>query len=162
MTTNKTTPIKRRRGRPLLVREHPADEPIRWNLHEAGREFGVHREKLERRRRALEIPPGPDGCFSTADIFRMAFSSKEAEEIGLIAARRQQIEIQNKERDAEVALTQMVIALSKSFSAAVCKIIQATAMTDAEKEEACAPMLELAAVDWVDEAKTAARSKRRH
>ena len=160
MKTKQTPPVKRRRGRPLKQHHYSNDEPLRWNLHSAAREFGVHREKLARRRQALGIIPGPDGCFSTADIFQMAFSTKEAEQTRLIAAQRRKIEMENERLESELVPVADVIAVTKQFSAGARKIICASPLKSQEKEEVCSILDEFAATDWSAEAKYTSRKKR--
>jgi len=63
-------------------------------LQQASREFGVHREILERRRRAKSLEPGEDGMFSTGQIAEMVFGDNAAQAaLELTVARKQQIDL---------------------------------------------------------------------
>jgi hypothetical protein len=81
----------------------PTTAALRWNLQQASREFGVNRETLERRRRAKDLVPGEDGCFSTKQIAALVMGDDQAQaylELTRAKAERERVqtEILRKER----------------------------------------------------------------
>lgn len=65
-------------------------------------EFGTSFKELEKRRRALAIEPGEDGCYTSRQVAAILFGDKEAETIQKINAERRStelnMEITRKER----------------------------------------------------------------
>lgn len=125
----------------------------------AQREFGTHREQLERRRRALAIEPGADGCYTSREIAAMLFGDKEAETIGKIAAERKKVELDNARTEGEVIPTASAARISESFLVPVRQKILSCSMTDAEKDEMLLDLVRFGEVDWPKEAKNAARAR---
>lgn len=130
---------------------------IRWTLNGAAREFGVHREQLERRRLGLGIEPGEDDCFVSQDIARMMFGDKEAETIGKIAAERSKLERENRAAEGELVAVERVAVLGERFVAAVRQVILNSSLSETEKGEALSEIVQLKEVDWTAEAKGASR-----
>ena len=61
----------------------------------ASREFGVNRETMERRRRKEDVQPGPDGCFTTAQIVKLCFEDNQAAaNLALTKSRDEQIKLE--------------------------------------------------------------------
>ena len=154
----KTLPQKppTRRARTVVKRE-PA---IRWTLNLAAREFGVHREHLERRRRVLGIEPGKDGHFTSQELARMLFGDKEAETIAEIVERRKKLERENREADGELVAVERVCILGERYVAAVRQVILNSSLSETEKQEALSEIVQLGETDWTAEAKATAKEKR--
>ena len=133
------------------------DELMRWTLNQASREFGVHREQLERRRRALSIEAGQDGCFSSQQVSAMLFGDKEAETIGKLAAERRQIELKNALTEGELISVAYVIRLAESFLVPVRQRILSSGLSEDERAEILDDLVKFGEVDWKSEAIDAQR-----
>ena len=134
-----------------------ADALQRWTLNGAAREFGAHREQLERRRRALSIEAGKDGCFSTQQIAAMIFGDKEAETIGKLAAERRQVELKNALTEGELISVAYVIRLAESFLVPVRQKILSSSLTEEERADMLDELVKFGEVDWKVEAIDAQR-----
>lgn len=130
-------------------------KPIAWSLNMAAREFGVHREQLERRRTALGIAGDAKGLFTTQEIGRMMFGDKEAEALGKLAAERGKIERDNARADGDTIPVSVVLRIGARFTVTARQQILTSSMTDAEKDELLAGLMELGEVDWKQEARDA-------
>ena len=133
----------------------PTTQALRWNLQQAASEFGMHREGLEKRRRAIGIDPGEDGKFSTRDIAAMVFGDKEAETIGKIAAERIGQEMKNAREAGEVMPTASAAKVAERFLVPCRQRILSSSLTDEEKDELLADLVGLGEVDWMKEARSA-------
>lgn len=134
-------PLKRRKGKALAP-------PLRWNLQRAAREFGAHRETLEKQRRALVIEPGPDQMFTTAQICAMVYGDKQRADItraqeDAIAAQRR-----NARESGELIPTAKAVALVEPIMVLVRQKICASSMTEGEKDEILADLERAGEIDW--------------
>ena len=134
-----------------------ADELMRWTLNQAAREFGVHREILERRRRALAIEAGEDGCFASQQISAMMFGDKEAETIGKLAAERKNTELKNALIEGELISVALVIRLAESFLVPVRQRILSSELSEDDRAEMLEDLVKFGEVDWKTEAVDAQR-----
>ena len=114
----KRVTTKRREGR-------MANTLLRWNLQQISREFGTHREQLERRRRALGMEPGEDGNFSSQDVARLLFGDKEAETIGKISAERRKTECEVETMRRERIPIEVMSSVNAEAFGAMAAIIKA-------------------------------------
>ena len=153
MSTPDVAKSKRRASR-------PNDAAIRLTLNRISVEFDLHWQQLDRRRRALGIEPGEDGCFSLHDAKLMVLGDKEAETIGKIAAERREIEMRIACREGELIPTAVVDAMGEKFLVAVRQKILTSGMTDAEKDGVLTDLVALGEVDWKEEAQNAAKRTR--
>ena len=132
-------------------------EALRWTIQRAATEFGHDRTQLERRRRALGIEPGDDGCFTSQDIALMIFGDKEAEQIGLIAAQRREVEMRNQRAEGELMPVERVAILGERYVTAVRQVVLNSRLSDAEKKDALEEIVQLQETDWSHEAREAAK-----
>ena len=120
----------------------------------------MHREAMERRRRAIGAEPGEDGCFTLPDFLRIAHGDREAEATGKLAAERREIEMRVECRQGELIPTAVVETIGAKYLIAARQLILASSMDAAEKDEVLAEFVALGEMDWRDEAKNAARRSR--
>ncbi len=137
----------------------PADAAIRWVISRAAREFGVHHEQLDRRRRALAIESAEDGCYSSQQIAAMMFGDKEAETIGKLAAERRAVELSNAQRMGELIPTAVAAALVERVLIAVKQRFMSSGLSADEKTAVLEELVSLDRLDWSEQAKRTAKKK---
>jgi len=124
---------------------------LRWTLNNAAKEFGAHREKLERRRRALDIQPGNDDCFSSREVAAMLFGDRDAELTGKIAAERKGQELKNARTEGELVPTAAVMKLCERVVIVIRQKICTSSLTESEKDEILNDLVRLGETDWARE-----------
>lgn len=143
------------KGKPAQVAKkregRPTSKALRWTLQQAATEFGNDRTQLERRRRALFIEPGEDGCFSSREIAALIFGDKEAEIIGKLAAERKHIEIKNAQLEAELVPTAAVCQLMEGMFVVIRQKICSSKMPQNLITEILEDLVSMGERDWAAE-----------
>ncbi len=71
--------------------------PVRWNRNSASTEFNISPKTLSKRLRWNGILPGPDGCFSTAEICRAVYGDLDGEKLRLVREQANERELKNEQ-----------------------------------------------------------------
>lgn len=121
----------------------------RWTLVSASREFGSHREQMERARRANHIEPGEDNRFSTKQICAMVFGDKQLADARRAEADAESAIRRNLREDLELLPTQAAGAATDPVLIVLRQQICSSSLSEAEKDD----MLEgiesgLKNIDW--------------
>jgi hypothetical protein len=70
-------------------------EPLRWSLDAVEREFGVGRKTMQRRLVDAEINPGPDGLYTTGQIFTALSGDLKAARLKKLVGEAEQVQLRN-------------------------------------------------------------------
>ena len=134
--------------------------PLRWTLGLAATEYGVDRRTLSTRAKTSGHIPGEDGKFSTRQIDVIIHGDLAGEKLRKLRAEADMAERANREAEGATIAVERVCLLGERFVAASRQVILHSSMTDAEKDETLAELVQLGEVDWDAEAKECGRKKR--
>jgi phage terminase Nu1 subunit (DNA packaging protein) len=118
----------------------PSSQPLRWTIEKAAMNFGIHRSTLTKKLRSSDAVPGPDGRYSTQQIFSAIYNDAAAERTRLYREQADRLALANAKARAEQIDVDSVYKTYEGIFAAMRKTILASPLSDAEKAEALAQL----------------------
>ncbi len=112
---------------------------IRWSVWSAGIEFGVTANKVRAGLAALDIAPGPDGKFSTREIFRALADSSGLKHKAAEARYQRQIDEAQIARDKVLENKRTLVNVSEwiemftDLQTVLVQVVRHSKLSDGEK-----------------------------
>jgi hypothetical protein len=85
-----------------ISRSNVSEEPLRWSVERAAREFGLSVGTLRKALNKNSARPGEDGCYSTQEITAALFGELHLEKIRTQRALARKLELENAITTASV------------------------------------------------------------
>jgi hypothetical protein len=108
----------------------------------------MHREQLERRKRALGIEPGPDGGYSTKEIAAMVWGDRESEAVGKLREERLALERQRQIDEGELLPISTLDLINQKTLVPIRQRILSSALPEADRHEILKDIAVLGDLDW--------------
>ncbi len=129
----------------------PRNQPLRWSIEWASKEFGIDRRTLTKTLTAAGISAGSDGKWATREILVAIYGDKDAAELRLTLAKAAQIERKNRVADGQLVETEAVCRFAEGLGAALRERVMALPIEHASKESMLAELQKLDAGRVKDE-----------
>lgn len=123
-----SAPVKRRVGEPLT-------KPHRWTASRVSHELPIDRDAFVRRAKRMDILPGEDGCWSTAQVFKALHGDLDGERLRLMAEQADKIALENEKTRMNQVSYDCVIRGASRFIAILKARLSASTMSEDEKTQ---------------------------
>lgn len=111
------------------------NQPLRWSVEKAAKEFGIDRRTLTKNLTAAGISAGDDSRWTTQDMVRAIYGDKDAAELRLTVAKAEALERKNRVADGELVSVDAVLRFNERICAALRETVMALDVPKEAKEQ---------------------------